>query len=411
LRVWDLETGDSRELVGHTDGVKAIVVTPDGRRAVSGSDDKTMRVWDLETGDSRELVGHTDDIKAIVVTPDGRRAISTSWKTLRVWNLETSRYRELDANGWARAIAVTPDGRHAVSGSIYSDPGLRVWNVETGRSRVLERHEHFVESVVVTPDGRRAVSCGGERYCSNDKRSLCVWELQTGHSRLLEGHTRGVKAVAVTPDGRRVVFGGDDGTLRVWDLGTGRSRVIAIEGDRGCVRGLAVTPDGRHVVSRSSSLSVWDLEKGESVAFYASPTGRVTSFGQRLPMLVAGTSTGRVELLHIVVGAHEHLLLGPRITTAERLWLYAPGVNGGCWDATLTATCDACGQRFPAAAAVIVAITAITRNSNLDDDSLCLGLPAEAWDEPRLLSECPLCHEPLKFNPFVVDNRDRYPAP
>jgi len=33
---------------------------------------------------------------------------------------------------------------------------------------------------------------------------------------------------------------------------------------------------------------------------------------------------------------------------------------------------------------------------------------AVAGEEPRLMSECPLCKKPLKFNPFIVDNRDRY---
>lgn len=42
------------------------------------------------------------------------------------------------------------------------------------------------------------------------------------------------------------------------------------------------------------------------------------------------------------------------------------------------------------------------------DDSPCLSLPDEAWKEPRLLLECPLCKKPLRFNPFIVDNRDRY---
>ena len=30
--------------------VRAVAVTPDGRRAVSGSDDRTLRLWDLESG-------------------------------------------------------------------------------------------------------------------------------------------------------------------------------------------------------------------------------------------------------------------------------------------------------------------------------------------------------------------------
>jgi hypothetical protein len=107
-------------------------------------------------------------------------------------------------------------------------------------------------------------------------------------------------------------------------------------------------------------------------------------------------------------------LLGPRVTTAARLWLCNPGANGGRWDDALTAPCSACGQRFPVPTSILKAIAALSRNAGLgpDDNPFPVGeepvparLPAEAWEEPALLSECPLCHAPLKFNPFVVDNQ------
>ena len=41
---------------------------------------------------------------------------------------------------------------------------------------------------------------------------------------ILTGHTGWVESVAVTADGTRAVSGGEDGTVRVWDLATGRSR-------------------------------------------------------------------------------------------------------------------------------------------------------------------------------------------
>jgi hypothetical protein len=70
-------TGLVRTLEGHSDSVNAVAVTPDGRRAVSASEDNTLKVWDLESGQElRTLEGHSDPVNAVVVTPDGRRAVS-----------------------------------------------------------------------------------------------------------------------------------------------------------------------------------------------------------------------------------------------------------------------------------------------------------------------------------------------
>jgi hypothetical protein len=92
--------------------------------------------------------------------------------------------------------------------------------------------------------------------------------------------------------------------------------------------------------------------------------------------------------------------------------LHGPGLGGGHWDDSITATCDACGYGFPAPPPVLETVNAIARDAGLGArGSPCLKLAAEAWNEPGLISECPKCHEPLKFNPFVVDNRERHPAP
>jgi WD40 repeat protein len=50
-----------RILEGHKDAVTAVTVTPDGKRAVSASLDKTLKVWELGSGrELRTLTGHSD---------------------------------------------------------------------------------------------------------------------------------------------------------------------------------------------------------------------------------------------------------------------------------------------------------------------------------------------------------------
>jgi WD40 repeat protein len=81
------------QLHGHMDRVNTVALTPDGRRAVSGSVDRTLRVWDLETGEIlHTLRGHTFCVNAVSVTLDGCRAVSAALDhTVRLWDLESGK--------------------------------------------------------------------------------------------------------------------------------------------------------------------------------------------------------------------------------------------------------------------------------------------------------------------------------
>jgi WD40 repeat protein len=49
---------------------------PDGRRAVSGSADRTLRLWDVESGEEIATFTGEDNIRTCAVAPDGRTIIA-----------------------------------------------------------------------------------------------------------------------------------------------------------------------------------------------------------------------------------------------------------------------------------------------------------------------------------------------
>src|SRR5207302_1698283 len=73
LLLWDVATGQclhTFEGDKYTDGVNALTFSPDGRFALSGSDNK-LRLWDRATREClRAFEGHTDSVESVAFSPD-----------------------------------------------------------------------------------------------------------------------------------------------------------------------------------------------------------------------------------------------------------------------------------------------------------------------------------------------------
>jgi WD40 repeat protein len=284
--VWDVETGEClRVMEGHTDEVRSVAISGDGKRVVSGGSDKTVRVWDVERAECLKVMeGHTDGVRSVTWSWDGKRVVSGSDdKTVRVWDVETGEclkvmkghtggkvMKDYSESG-VRSVAVSRDGRRVVSGG--SDKTVRVWDVETGEClKVMEGHTDGVGSVAVSRDGKRVVSGGLENSDARDKTdNLRVWDVETGKClKVMEGHTQPCHSVAWLGDGKTVVSAGGDNEVCVWDVETRECLKQMDAGHTEGVFSVAVSGDGKTVVSGGGdkTVRVWDVARvGEDYSY------------------------------------------------------------------------------------------------------------------------------------------------
>lgn len=185
VRIWDIKRRSIiRTLKGHSSRVFSVAFSPDGTLLASGAGEKgpgELKVWYLtKQGKVQTLAGHDVTVNCIHFSPNGKLLVSAGLKKLIVWELSSMK----------RFLTISL------------------------MNREMRRDKTTFWSVVFSPDSHTIAAANLER--------IGLWSTKTGKLvRLLKGHTGNVSSIAFSPDGKCLASGSDDGSVKLWEVGTG----------------------------------------------------------------------------------------------------------------------------------------------------------------------------------------------
>ena len=294
-RLWNRETGESREFLGHSSWVWSASFSHDEKRIVTAGQDGTSIVHDVKgTQRTPPFTGHKGPVYSASFSPDDKSVVSSGYdRRILIWKPEEvqpydfkrlansttedqltiippAKYRALEGHTDAVRTVRFSDKNEAtpllVSGG--QDNTVRVWDFATGALMTTFRgHGGEVTAALFLPDGRTVMSA------SHDK-SVGEWtvgsyeELRTLRGRSLDGHEDAVLAASYSRDQRHIVTASRDRSARTWNALTGDPELTLNEGHAYLASSAIFFPDGRRLITAAvdNTTRIWDVTTGGEIS-------------------------------------------------------------------------------------------------------------------------------------------------
>lgn len=201
-----------------------------------------------------------------------------------------------------QCLAFVRDNKAIVSGG--EGGRMRVWRLADGMELgSAVGHKGFVRAIACSPIMNYAASGGQDG-------EIVIWDLDgLKIIRRLTGHTSAIRHKCLTwsVDGRRILSGSWDGSVRLWDAGTG-DELANLNPGFGRVMSIALSPDGGRALSSyldgpDNPVLLWDLKTKRQLHRFGVP-GNPWFAGRQLHVASACFSeSGETALLGTVFGS------------------------------------------------------------------------------------------------------------
>jgi hypothetical protein len=242
----------------HLAAVNSVAFSPDGKKILTGSSDKTAVLRDAATGKTLQTWQQGGFVYSVAFSPDSKKVITGSsddtavlrdavtGKTLQTWKHD----------GIVSSVAFSPDGKKVLTGSLDKTAVLR--DAESGKTIQVYSHQGLINCVAFSPDGKKILTGSSDRFA-------VLRDAATGETLQAWKHTRPILSLTFSPDSKKVVTGSSDDTAVLRDAVTGETLQIWHHGNT--ISSVAFSPDGKKILTASfdKTTVLRDVHTGETL--------------------------------------------------------------------------------------------------------------------------------------------------
>jgi len=209
ITIFDALTGSQTAVLsGHTEYVRSLAFSSDGKLLVSGSSDQTVKLWDVQTGGVvKTFHGHTERIISVSISVGNTMIASGSEdRTICLWNIRTGEYHVIKGhNNHITTVSFSPTNPQLLLPA-SSDGTVQKWDTDGHQTGPPISGSH----VAFSPDGTQFVSC--------KETTVTIWNTDSGET-VAEFHLAHAEFshCCFSPDGKLIACASGD-TICLWDI-------------------------------------------------------------------------------------------------------------------------------------------------------------------------------------------------